>query len=259
MIEAPGAPARERTHPGLTFASRGRGPVVVLVHGVGFGPTLFDMVVTALAHDRRVVVPWRRGYGGSPRSTHPPSVADHVADLVDLLDCNDIDRATFVGVSGGATIVTALAIAASDRVVSALVHEPLLGSVAPPVLERVSRAFSTLEASGDVEAFSRALAGPATWGSIPLRDRPGGDRMTRTVCAEIPGFLAFSPSASDLSGLSFALTNSVGERSGPERHEAAATLSALTGRPAAVVPGAGHLAHVDAPRAFAGLIRSVSA
>lgn len=257
MLDAPGAPTRR--HPELASTSRGRGPVVVLVHGVGFGPSLFEAVVTALARDRRVVVPWRRGYGGSAPGARPPSVDDHVADLVDLLDRDRIDRATFVGVSGGATIVTALAITVPDRAVSVVAHEPLLGSVARPVWDRVSEAFGALDGTDDVEAFARALAGPGTWESIARQDRPDGAGMARTVRAEVPGFLAFSPTPSDLSAISVALTSSVGERSGPERHEAAATLAALTGRPAAVVPNAGHLAHVDAPGSFADLIRSLPA
>lgn len=234
---------------------------MVLVHGVGFGPALFDPLAGRLADTHCVIVPARRGY--SSAVTHAPdgelALGTHVADLLDLLDGLGIDRAFVVGVSGGASIVTALALKAPARIVGAIAHEPLVGSLTPQIHTRIRRMAAAMRRTGDTEAFGRALAGPDTWSRMAPGDREGPTRWAAAVRAEAPGFLAFEPTADQLSVLSAVrFVTTVGERSGPERHAAAASLRRATHVRVRTVTGAGHLAHVDAPDAFAALIAEVA-
>ena len=121
----------------LPVSDTGDGPVVVLVHGVGIGAWAFAEVAAALAAalaaDHRVLVPHRWGYGsdGAVEVPRSASVAEQVDDLLELLVGRGIGEATFVGVSGGTTLVLALALAAPATVRAAVVHEPVIGPLAP--------------------------------------------------------------------------------------------------------------------------------
>ena len=75
--------------------------------------------------------------------------------------------------------------------------------------------------------------------------------------AEAPFYPAFEPTADQIEALGPTdLVTSVGARSGPIRQDAAATLSSL-GLTSRTLAGAGHLAPVEAPDAFADLVRSI--
>ena len=75
--------------------------------------------------------------------------------------------------------------------------------------------------------------------------------------AEIPQFAAFDPTQDELRSLvGLRLLCTVGADSGPERHAAAGVLARLAGAEVAVVPGAGNAVQLDAPLAFAQLVRT---
>jgi pimeloyl-ACP methyl ester carboxylesterase len=86
----------------LYYREQGAGDPLVLVHGfTATGEGWATAVATALADRYRVLVPDLRGHG---RSTGAPD-AGHgrdAADLVALLDHLGLERAHFVGHSGGA-------------------------------------------------------------------------------------------------------------------------------------------------------------
>ena len=233
----------------------GHGPVVVLVHGVGVGPWSYAAVAADLAADHEVVVAHRRGYGGSARLDPPRAFDEQVADLLDLVD----GPAAFVGVSGGATLVLALAIARPDAVAAAVVHEPVVGDLAPGLLGELRAAATTLAASpGEAAAvgFMRALAGDRTWSAL---DRAGAaDVLAREAVlrAEVPQFLTFAPTPGDLRQLAgVAVVSSVGSLSRNSRHLAATAVAAYTAGPPLVLGGVGHLAQLDGPASLAAALR----
>ncbi len=109
----------------LHYTTHGRGEPLLLIHGGwGLGVNGFHYQEKALAHDYRLVIPDRRGYG---RSTHVDGFnADfhwqHADDMLKLLDELKTDRARVWGHSDGAIIGAIMAILAPDRV-RALVFE----------------------------------------------------------------------------------------------------------------------------------------
>jgi pimeloyl-ACP methyl ester carboxylesterase len=234
----------------------GEGPPVVLVHGVGVGPWSYEALARDLATDHRVVVAHRRGYG---RSTALPPASSLEAQVDDLLELTDGPTA-FIGVSGGATLTLALALGHPHAVSAAVVHEPVIGPLAPELHAELQAAAGRLSSStgaGGTVEFMRALVGVRTWAGF---DRSAaGDVVARAAVVrhEVPHFLDFSPTSTELAGLAWVpLVSTVGERSRPSRHLAAAAVAAGTGGVPRVLPGVGHLAQIEAPAALSASLRA---
>jgi pimeloyl-ACP methyl ester carboxylesterase len=93
----------------------GNGPPLVMIHGIGDNPHVFDDLA-GLLHDRfRIVAYARRGHGLSD-STGPFDAATLTEDLRQLLDHLGIQRASLVGWSMGGNEITAFAGRYPERV-----------------------------------------------------------------------------------------------------------------------------------------------
>ncbi|WP_431945625.1 alpha/beta fold hydrolase [Micromonospora marina] len=96
------------------------GPVVVLLHGWPYDIHSFAEVVPLLTGaDRRVVVPYLRGFGATrfrsddtPRNGQPAALA---ADTVALMDALGVERATLAGFDWGARTADVIAALLPDR------------------------------------------------------------------------------------------------------------------------------------------------
>lgn len=249
----------------------GDGPAVVLVHGVGLGPEIFDAVAVVLADaGRRVVVVERPGYGvGGPGPSAPSEVSldaqtDRLAATLDSVADPGGRPPDLVGVSGGATLGLAFLLAHPGRVGRVLLHEPLVGPLAPALHRSVSVRAVELAidpAPEATETFVAGLVGPSTWGSLEETTRAAVRARTETIRAEVPPFAGFGPSAGALGHLRVtrspgSWTVSTGLRSGVARHQAAAALGWLGGATTTDIPDAGHLAPLEAPAAFARAVRA---
>jgi pimeloyl-ACP methyl ester carboxylesterase len=94
----------------------GRGEPVVLVHGLGDDHRAWRRVVAPLMLTHRVVLYDLRGHGGSPLGDADGSLAQLGADLIEVLDDAEIERATIAGFSLGGTIAMRAAIDTPDRI-----------------------------------------------------------------------------------------------------------------------------------------------
>lgn len=226
---------------------------VVLVHGVGFGPDSVAPLADALRrHGVRVLVAERRGYGARAGTPPAADVTAHVGDVVALLDEHGVERATVAGMSGGATVALAMAIARPDRLVAAVAHEPAVGALVPELGALVRGAL----VSGGGAGLVRALAGARTWDALGPGERAAVLARAALVERDAPAFLAFDPRLDEAVGERLVCT--VGALSPPLRHEVAAALAARTGARVLTVPGCGHLPQFDAPRAFADTILALA-
>ncbi len=250
----------------LAASDIGDGPVVVLVHGVGIGAWAFTELAAALAADHRVLVPHRRGYGPAGDKVEVPrsaSVAEQVDDLLRLADARDVAEAVWVGVSGGATLVLALAMSAPEAVRAAVVHEPVFGPLAPD-LHRALEAAATRLASAPpgpagVGEFMAGLVGEDRLATLAPEDLQAVLGRHEVVRAEVPEFIAFAPSAADLARLSpTTLVATVGRRSPEWRQRAAAVLGARAGARVEVLDRVRHLPQIEAPEAFEKVVRGAA-
>jgi pimeloyl-ACP methyl ester carboxylesterase len=231
---------------------RGQGTVVVLVHGVGVGPESFAHVAELLTDRHRVVVverPVGRDGSALPLTQQAALLAATISEVA-------ATGARFVGVSGGATVGLCLAIHHPQVVDGLVLHEPLVGALAPELNQRF-RLAAAQAAVGEPEAMDvvRAVMGDATWEALG----PDGQRASEALVArwrgEIAAFAAFDPSIAELAGFATVpLLVTVGSRSGPERWAAAEVLRRWCSADLVEVPGAGNAVQLDAPQAFAELI-----
>ncbi len=200
---------------------------IVLVHGAATTASIWDEVVALMPHDD-VSAPARPSCGDLGREA-------------DWLESLTRDAVVF-GISGGATLVLALAARGSDA--SALIaHEPAAGSLAPDLFPPLAGAL----ASGGVEAFGTAL-----YGALWRRDSRLDDEA---VARDLEMFKTFEPAAPAPDAPPTLITT--GALSPDVRHRLAASLASELGYRTAIVEGASHFIARENPAAVAHLIRGV--
>jgi CubicO group peptidase (beta-lactamase class C family) len=93
----------------------GRGRALILIHGLGDNPHVFDDLAPAFTDKFRVIAYARRGSGRSEAKA-PYDLATLTEDLRGLMDALQIDQADLAGWSMGGTEITALAAQYPQRV-----------------------------------------------------------------------------------------------------------------------------------------------
>jgi pimeloyl-ACP methyl ester carboxylesterase len=264
MVGRPVAPVADDRLAGADVVEDvGVGRVVVLVHGVGIGPRAFDSVASSLAEDHRVLVVRRRGYRPAQPVPVSASVDEQVGDLVAVVETRGVTSATFVGVSGGATLVLALALARPDLVRAAVVHEPAIGPLAPDLHAELLSAAVRLAATpgpDGVLTFVNRLVGDSAWAGLPRLVIDEIETRWAVVKAEVPEFIAFAPTAEALADLrGVGLMATVGSRSPECRQLAAKVLASHLGANVQVLDDVRHLPHLEAPDRFVAAIRRAEA
>ncbi len=229
--------------------------VVVLLHGVGLTPELFDPVRSLLASTVDSIAPLRGPYQSENSQAPSQPVVVQAGSIIRSLDA--IGPVLVVGVSGGATLALAIALIGSPNVIGVIAHEPLVGLLADELHSIVTAASVRLARTNHAEAvaeFVQTLVGPTTWSTVPEEARHFVDRHASVIRAEVAQFVAFAPTASQLDGRRTPFLVTTGARSPSFRHAAAAALTDATRARSTVIPGAGHLANWEQPQAFAELI-----
>lgn len=99
----------------ISVVEAGRGPVVLLVHGVAGSRHIWDAVIPQLAERFRVVAPDLTGHGESEKPRGDYSLGAYATCLRDLLELLGYPRATVVGHSLGGGIAMQFAYQFPDR------------------------------------------------------------------------------------------------------------------------------------------------
>ncbi|MBN2386610.1 MAG: alpha/beta hydrolase [Anaerolineales bacterium] len=100
----------------LAYERRGRGEVLVLLHGFPLEHGIWDPLVPLLEADFDLLLPDLRGFGASQGSQPGFGIPGYVADLAGLLDQQGIERAFIAGHSMGGFVAAAFSAAHPDRV-----------------------------------------------------------------------------------------------------------------------------------------------
>lgn len=93
----------------------GSGPALILIHGLGANPRVFDDLAPAFT-DRFHVIAYARRGSGSSDVTGPYDADTLTADLRGLMDALGIARASLVGHSAGGDEITGMSAAHPERV-----------------------------------------------------------------------------------------------------------------------------------------------
>lgn len=98
-----------------SYLRAGRGPVVLLIHGIGDNARTWLPILPSLARDYTVIAPDLLGHGMSDKPRGDYSVAGYACGMRDLLTVLGIERATVVGHSLGGGVAMQFAYQFPER------------------------------------------------------------------------------------------------------------------------------------------------
>ena len=235
----------------IAYDDLGAGAPVVLLHPSGFGPDLLRPFAATIATHRRVVIPHRRGFGGSAGLTLPETLDDHHDDLAELMDILDLRDPLVAGVSAGATLALGFARREPGRVGATVAHEPIVGPLGGPLharlVGRIARLLERADRPHETSLFISELVGVGTWNSLRQDWRFNVEHHAVATCHEAALFADFALDEADLAALAeLPVLATVGERSPSSRHEVSRVLAAR-GIATRAIPDAAHLPVIEAP------------
>ncbi|MCC7389179.1 MAG: alpha/beta hydrolase [Phycisphaerales bacterium] len=244
----------------LACTDQGSGPVVVLVHGFPIEGSMWRDAAGLLGAAHRVLAPDQRGYGRSP-GTPAATMADYADDLARLLDRHAVDRpALLAGLSFGGYVVMEFMRRHPDRLEAVgLVDTREVGDTPDAAAGRRAGA-DALDAGGPVSAVVAPM--------LPKLFAPGAPRTmvehwSRVLCAQSPGAVAATlramadrPDSTEtlraFQGRALVVAGEYDAITPVEVHERMAAL--LPNAELRIIPGAGHMAPTEQPRAFASIV-----
>ncbi len=243
----------------LYYRDEGTGPPLVLIHGWLMDLTAWDAEQLTWSRHFRVLRMDRRGFG---RSSGAPSFAQDADDVLALLDERGVERAALLGMSQGARIALDLAQRVPDRV-SALVLDgaPAMEGLpcGPWLQETPLDRYRRLLAAEGIEALRAELAAHPLM-QLHTRD-PAARQALETMLARYDGADFADPTATqalrpvDFAKLGMPALVVNGERDTTQRLAVGATIArAIPGCRRSIIPGAGHLACLDAPAAYGRIV-----
>jgi pimeloyl-ACP methyl ester carboxylesterase len=100
------------------YIRQGRGPAVLLIHGVGVIGEFWRPQIDALADRFTLIAPDNRGIGGSTIKDRTLTIEAMAADAIAVMDAERVDRFHVVGHSMGGSIAQEVALAARARVLT---------------------------------------------------------------------------------------------------------------------------------------------
>lgn len=100
----------------LHYVEKGKGDVLILLHGNGEDGTYFVHQIEHFSHFYRVIAIDTRGHGKSPRGDAPFTIRQFVEDLYCFMGEMKIDKANILGFSDGGNIAALFAIKYPERV-----------------------------------------------------------------------------------------------------------------------------------------------
>ena len=240
----------------LNYIEEGSGPAVLLIHSLGAHSYMWRPVMARLADRYRCIAIDCRGHGKTTyRGTF--TVADVAADLNAALDQLDVKRVHIAGISMGGPIVLEMYGQRPGRVASLVIADGFYDNRATAT-ERLAETEQqmqgkTMLAFGQEYAVSRLM---------PATPKAAYDELAEAVAMVTPkaymdtlraistvGFQGLLPAVSVPTLITF------GDQERPPLQDQGRRMAEMIpGAELAVIEGAGHLAAVDQPAAFAKLI-----
>jgi len=246
--------ARPRLHVDV----EGDGPVVVLMHGLGGSARNWGPQVRALRSRYRVVRFDARGHARSEAPSAPQAYEPEafVADVGRVLDQVGATRATVGGLSMGAGVALRFALAHPDRV-TALVLAAFPGSRDGDGFASVGLAFADAIERRGLEAAGAEFV----WGDDSRLDSAGRlvkqgflEHPPHALASTLRKLVAAQPSVDELApvlaGLRTPALLIVGAEDRGSLEPSRQLAAALPNARLVVIPGAGHVVNLQAPKEF---------
>lgn len=240
----------------LACRESGAGRPVVLVHAIGCDHRMWDSLARSLAHSHRVIAVDARGHGASPVPMRPYALEDLADDVVALLDRLGIERADYVGLSLGGMVGQALALEHPGRL-GRLVIACSTSSYGPEGPANWRARIQAVERGG-LEAIREMVASryfsDAFRAAHPDVVKVVMDRFVRTPrdgylgCCDAISELDYEKDLGRIKAPTLVIAGELDAGTPPAMSEAIAR--GIPGAKLTVIPGAAHLAAIEAPAAF---------
>ncbi|HYF54282.1 MAG TPA: alpha/beta fold hydrolase [Salinarimonas sp.] len=253
----------------LACTVAGSGPPVVLVHGLACGRRMWVRQVRALSRDFTVVAFDQRGHG---RSSAPDRAADYSPgrlgrDLAALLDALGLERVHLVGFSLGGGPALGVALSRPERVLSLTLADVGAGAESPMLLSSTARRWIAVGRERGADALAEEMLRGEFFRSYAERGARERCHMRALIrSTPLPGLLHTLSEVLAKRTSPFRMTGTLRSVRVPtlvlrgdadEVCRASSKLFAATipGARLATVPGAGHMAPLEAPDAFTAAVR----
>ncbi len=242
----------------LEYEIRGAGePVVLVHHGAGadwFNPLLEEPVLNGRY---RLLRYHRAGYAGSSRLAAPLTFAREAANFRALIRHLGIERAHVVGHSASGCIALQMALEVSDSIHSLALLEPALMAVpSPPEVPQAIGLYGAGDTSKAVDTFLRGTCGPH-YRAVLEKAIPGAvDQALADADTffghELPALRRWSFGPDEARLVKQPVLAVLGEQSDTRFHQRQKLLLEwLPNVEPFVLPGAGHLLHLQNPSGLA--------
>lgn len=246
----------------LYVTRRGQGEPVLLLHGISSNADAFRYQLEELA-DRYQLVAWDApGYARSADPPYPLTMNDYADAAKEVLDALSIARAHVVGASWGGVIVTRLALRHPQHVRSLTLIDSTPGREADPAVAKELRLRSDQIADTGVVAYARARAPRVLSQNAPVALVSEVEEMIISS-VRLPGYkyaaeaLAATDHRADLSKINASSLVLVGEHDKVTGLEESRLLALnIPESHLVIVPGAGHLANQEQPKAVNAELQS---
>lgn len=243
----------------LSYRDEGRGEPLVLLHAFPLSSAMWEDQIDALATRLRVIAPDLRGFGGSARGQGMASLDQAADDLAALLDHLGLAQATLAGLSMGGYIALAFVRRHPARVARLVLADTRAGADSAEGRQARAQSAQLAEQQGAAAVAEQLLPKLLAAGaSAELRAevRKIGAANDRAGVAAAQRAMAARPdSAGLLASIAVPTLIIVGEADVlTPPSEAEAMHAAIPSSRLVVLPGAGHLANLEAPDAFSAAI-----
>jgi pimeloyl-ACP methyl ester carboxylesterase len=236
------------------YEVRGAGPPLVLLHPFPFARDIWGGLTDVLAARHRVIAVDARGFGETPLGGAGYAIADLADDVAGLLDHLDVARAGVLGMSMGGYTALACAIRHPARV-SALVLCDTRADADPPAMHAArDGAIARIRATGSgpyLDGSMARLLSPAAPPSLVSFLREWAEPRAESLIAGIEALRDRPDRSAELGAIrcpTLAIRGTDDQVTPVEvMREMAA---AIDGAALVELPGAGHLAHLEAPGPF---------
>ena len=231
-------------------------PVLVMLHSLGTDGRVWQPQAEALAGPFRVVRPDLRGHGLSEVPPGPYTIEGMAADVLGVLDALGVQQAHVAGLSIGGLVAQSMAHQAPGRVASLTLCDTAM--MIPSPQGWTDRA-AMVRANG-LGAIEEGVM--ARWVTPAFLHQPGADGLRAMLRRTAPeGYAAACEAigAADLTVATAALRTPalviVGEHDESTTPALAQAMADALGCARIVVPGAAHIATIEAPDAVTDAMR----
>jgi pimeloyl-ACP methyl ester carboxylesterase len=236
------------------YEVRGAGAPIVLLHPFPFARGIWAGLADVLATRHRVIAVDARGFGQTPLGPSGYAIADLADDLVGLLDHLDVARAAVLGMSMGGYTALACAIRHPERVSALVLADTRAGADPAPMRAARDGAIARIRATGSgpyLDGSMARLLSPSAPPALVTFLRARAEDRAQSLIAGIEALRDRPDRSGELGEIccpTLALRGTDDQVTPAEDMREMA--GAIAGATFVELPGAGHLAHLEAPGPF---------